>query len=204
MSYKTSLDLVEGCCAFTINKLWAFKHSKFSCCEIGAIVHKDQNRWTALRIFDSSNSLASSGSRLNLCVVVRFDNLISYAQKQSVYAVDCASINRIVPDNTPRVSGLQMADLRARYSTPQYSTVQYSTPDLRGRKRSSMSFSGLNPGPFHPPGSRMSSLASDMRKHSLISNNKVGVASLSVKLPELFNKISMYVEIQAEKLAISK
>ena len=129
LSYKTSLDLVEGCCAFTINKLWAFKHSKFSCCEIGAIVHKDQNRWTALRIFDSSNSLASSGSRLNLCVVVRFDNLISYAQKQSVYAVDCASINRIVPDNTPRVSGLQMADLRARYSTPQYTTVQYTLID---------------------------------------------------------------------------
>ena len=44
----------------------------------------------------------------------RFDNLISYAQKQSIYAVDCASINRVVPDNTPRVAASQLAEMRNR------------------------------------------------------------------------------------------
>ena len=74
----------------------------------------------------------------------RFDNLISYAQKQSIYAVDCASINRIVPDNTPRVAAAALAEMRSR-------------------KRSSLSFT---------TGSRLGSL-SDVRKGSIASTNRV-------------------------------
>jgi len=74
----------------------------------------------------------------------RFDNLISYAHKQNLYAVDCSSINRIVPDNTPRVAASQLADLRQH-------------------KKSTLSFNGLSA--YHGNGSRLSSMT-DLRKHS--------------------------------------
>jgi len=78
----------------------------------------------------------------------RFDNLISYAQKQSIYAVDCSSINRIVPDNTPRVAASQLAGIKHR--------------------RSTLSYNGLSP---YQNGtqSRLSSIG-DLRKSSHISS----------------------------------
>jgi len=42
----------------------------------------------------------------------RFDNMVSYAKKQGVYAVDCSSLNRLVPDNTPRLSAYQLEEIK--------------------------------------------------------------------------------------------
>ena len=44
----------------------------------------------------------------------RFDNLVSYAREQSVYAIDCSAINRVVQDNTPRLSAYRLQELRRR------------------------------------------------------------------------------------------
>ena len=76
-----------------------------------------------------------------------FDNMMSYAQKQSVYAIDCASVNRIVPDNTPRIPASQLAGINNK------------------SRKSTMSFNGLSP---YQNGSRIGSV-NDLRKLSLMS-----------------------------------
>ena len=44
----------------------------------------------------------------------RFDNLVSYAKKQGVYAIDCSAINRVVPDNTPRMSAYRVQEIKKK------------------------------------------------------------------------------------------
>jgi len=84
----------------------------------------------------------------------RFDNLISYAQKQNVYAIDCSSINRIIPDNTPRVAASMLSETRQQKK----STL------------STMSFNGTL-SPYHNGGGGGSRMhLNDMRKQSLINN----------------------------------
>ena len=39
---------------------------------------------------------------------------MSYAREQSVYAIDCSAINRVVQDNTPRLSSYRLQELRRR------------------------------------------------------------------------------------------
>ena len=42
----------------------------------------------------------------------RFDNLVSYAKQQEVYAIDCSAINRVLPDNTPRMSAYRIQEIK--------------------------------------------------------------------------------------------
>merc|ERR1719348_52787 len=42
----------------------------------------------------------------------RFENMVSYAKKQGVYAIDCSALNKTAPDDTPRVSASQMEDIK--------------------------------------------------------------------------------------------
>jgi len=42
----------------------------------------------------------------------RFDNMVSYAKKQGVYAVDCSNMNSVVADDTPRISAAQIEEMK--------------------------------------------------------------------------------------------
>jgi len=42
----------------------------------------------------------------------RFDNMVSYAKKQGVYAVDCSNMNSVVADDTPRISAAQVEEMK--------------------------------------------------------------------------------------------
>ena len=44
----------------------------------------------------------------------RFDNLVSYAKKQVAYAIDCWAINRVLPDNTPRMSAYRVQEIKKK------------------------------------------------------------------------------------------
>ena len=44
----------------------------------------------------------------------RFEPHVSYAKQQGVYAVDCSGINRVVQDNTPRISAAKIQMIRNR------------------------------------------------------------------------------------------
>ena len=109
--------------------------------------------------FDDDDENTKHQKKIQRCneklnIFCRFDNLISYAQKQNVYAIDCSSINRIIPDNTPRVAASVLAETRHQKK----STL------------STMSFNGTL-SPYHNGGGSRLQL-NDMRKQSLI-NNKV-------------------------------
>merc|ERR1711892_796878 len=75
----------------------------------------------------------------------RFDNLVSYARKQGVYAIDCSSIDQTVPDSTPRVPAcrLQYCHQQRKASSVRcvsLSTEQLSTGGLQSRKASQLSY----------------------------------------------------------------
>ena len=44
----------------------------------------------------------------------RLDNLVSYAKKQGVYAIDCSAINRVVQDNTARMSAYRLQEIKKK------------------------------------------------------------------------------------------
>ena len=44
----------------------------------------------------------------------RLDNLVSYAKKQGVYAIDCSAINRVVQDNNARMSAYRLQEIRRK------------------------------------------------------------------------------------------
>ena len=72
--------------------------------------------------------------------------MISYVAKQNIYAIDCASINHLVADNTPRVA-------------PHVLSYQ------KQKKISTLSFNHLN---NNLTGSRLS-IVTDGRKASTLS-----------------------------------
>ena len=80
-------------------------------------------------------------------VLVRFENLMYYVRKRNIYAIDCASINHVVADNTPRQS-------------PHLLAYQ------RQKKISTMSFNHLN---NNLSGSRLSIVTAEGRKASTMS-----------------------------------
>ena len=113
-------------------------------------------RWVRWWWSQTWNNQRSRKDAMRKYIFHRFDNLISYAQKQNVYAIDCSSINRIIPDNTPRVAASMLSETRQQKK----STL------------STMSFNGTL-SPYHNGGGGGSRMhLNDMRKQSLI-NNKV-------------------------------
>jgi len=65
----------------------------------------------------------------------RFDNLVSYAKQQGVYAIDCSAINKVLPDNTPRMSAYRMEEIKKKKA----SSVSYSS-----HRAHHLSLPGLN------------------------------------------------------------
>jgi len=57
----------------------------------------------------------------------RFEPHVSYAKQQGVYAVDCSGINRVVQDNTPRISAAKIQMIRNRKSSV-YSVSHHQLP----------------------------------------------------------------------------
>jgi len=59
----------------------------------------------------------------------RFVNLVTYAQKQGVYGIDCSSIDCTVPDNTPRISASRLqywnANKKGSYDSTEGSRLYY-------------------------------------------------------------------------------
>jgi len=58
----------------------------------------------------------------------RFENVVSYAKHKGVYAVDCSSINQVVPDDcTPRMSAKEISELKLRKASQLTSTRSRSS-----------------------------------------------------------------------------
>eukprot|EP00090_Calanus_glacialis_P013595 TRINITY_DN22259_c0_g1_i1.p1 TRINITY_DN22259_c0_g1~~TRINITY_DN22259_c0_g1_i1.p1 ORF type:complete len:454 (+),score=125.13 TRINITY_DN22259_c0_g1_i1:173-1363(+) len=88
----------------------------------------------------------------------RFDNLVSYAKKQGVYAIDCSAINRVVPDNTPRMSAYRVQEIKKKkISSTTFRSVSHHQLSLAGlnttaeaRKTSVQSWNSLKRDPAVP------------------------------------------------------
>uniref|UniRef100_A0A0K2U965 Inward rectifier potassium channel 2like [Bombyx mori] n=3 Tax=Lepeophtheirus salmonis TaxID=72036 RepID=A0A0K2U965_LEPSM len=53
-----------------------------------------------------------------------FDNMMSYSRKRGVYIVDCAHLNALIQDDTPRISAKELKEINSSKSTP--STIKFS------------------------------------------------------------------------------
>jgi len=59
----------------------------------------------------------------------RFANLVSYAQKQEVYGIDCSNLDQTVPDNTPRIPANRLQYWHTQRKVSKASTITCGSSD---------------------------------------------------------------------------
>ena len=122
----------------------------------------------------------------------RFENLMYYVHKRNIYAIDCASINHVVADSTPRQSPHLLAFQRQKkISTMSFNHINNNLSGSRlsivtaeGRRASTMSYRVgrnlvISPSQNHRLNIQPRSVVDNsQQRKSFMENKKISEASL--------------------------